>query len=140
MVKLAGDCVVMARYNRSYTGEKRTAKVTVQLTPTERSELKREAAMQGAPNLSIYARELLFRRAATVVAGTRRNPEAADIMRALTLAGRELNANGNNLNQIARHLNTTGDLRDWPELREALGVFRHIADELKSAVSRVLDL
>ena len=52
----------------------------------------------------------------------------------------ELNAIGNNLNQIARHLNTTGELRDWGELREALALFekgeaRHIA-----AVTRVLDL
>ena len=47
---------------------------------------------------------------------------------------------GNNLNQIARHLNTTGDLRDWDELREALVDFQQIAGDLKSAVSRVLDL
>ena len=130
----------MARHKRSYIGEKRTAALRVQLTPSERAELEKDAAGQGAANLSAYARELLFRRSAAVVAGTRRNPEAAGIMRALAQAGRALNAYGNNLNQIARHLNTTGDLRDWSELREALGDFREIADDLKSAVGRVLEL
>ena len=42
---------------------------------------------------------------------------------------RELSAIGNNLNQIARHLNTTGDLRDWAELREAI-------DDAKASDSR----
>jgi Bacterial mobilisation protein (MobC) len=130
----------MARYERTYAGEKRTVKMTLQLTPTERDELDAAATGQGAPTLSAYARELLFRRSAAVVAATRRNPEAKAIMDALTEAAGELNAIGNNLNQIARHLNTTGDLRDWDELREALALFergeaRHIA-----AVERVLAL
>ena len=90
--------------------------------------------------LSAYARELLLRRSAAVVAARRRNPEGKAIMDALNAAAFELNAIGNNLNQIARHLNTTGELRDWGELREALATFekgeaRHIA-----AVTRVLDL
>jgi hypothetical protein len=38
-----------------------------------------------------------------------------------------------NLNQIARHLNTTGDLRDWGELREAMTLH-------KAAIGRVLAL
>lgn len=116
----------MARYERSYNGERRTEGLRVQLTPAERAELETAAQGQGAPNLSTFARELLFRRSAAVVAATRRNPEAASLMR-------ELNACGNNLNQIARHLNMSGDLRDWGELREAL------ADH-KRAVARVLAL
>jgi hypothetical protein len=97
----------------------------VQLTPTERDELEAAATRQGA-SISVYARELLFRRSAAVVAATRRNPEAKALMR-------ELSAIGNNLNQIARHLNTTGDLRDWGELREAMTLH-------KEAISRVLSL
>ena len=116
----------MARYKRSYAGEKRTAALRLQLTPQERGELETAAKDQGAPNLSSYARELLFRRSAAVVAATRRNPEAKALMR-------ELSAIGNNINQIARHLNTTGDLRDWGELREAMTLH-------KAAIGRVLDL
>jgi Bacterial mobilisation protein (MobC) len=129
----------MARYKRTYVGERRSIMLGVQLTPTERGELEKAAEQQGA-SISAYARELLFRRSAAVVAATRRNPEAAAMMRALTAVGRELNASGNNLNQIARHLNTTGDLRNWGELREALADYQHGADLLKVAIGKVLDL
>jgi Bacterial mobilisation protein (MobC) len=115
----------MARYDRAYTGERRTDGLRLQLTPTERDELEAAATEQGA-TLSTYARELLFRRSAAVVAATRRNPEARALMQ-------ELNALGNNLNQIARALNSTGDLRDWGELRQAL-------EWHKQAVAKVLDL
>jgi uncharacterized protein (DUF1778 family) len=115
----------VARYERSYEGERRTAPLRLQLTPSERDELDTAAARQGA-TLSAFTRELLFRRSATVVAGTRRNPEAAALMR-------ELSAIGNNLNQIARQLNTTGALRHDEALDAAL-------DLHKQAISRVLDL
>jgi uncharacterized protein (DUF1778 family) len=115
----------MARYERSYCGERRSAPLHIQLTPSERAELDAAAALQGA-SVSDYSRELLFRRSAAIVAGTRRNPEAA----ALT---RELSALGNNLNQIARHLNTTGELRDAEMLDE-------LSDLIKHALSRVIAL
>ena len=130
----------MARHKRSYAGERRTAGLRVQLTPGEREELQDAAKQQGAPNLSSYAREMLCRRSAAVVAATRRNPEAAALMRDLQLATRQLNGAGNNLNQIARELNTTGDLRDWRELRDALRDYQHGIDMYKLAVGRVLDL
>lgn len=116
----------MARYERSYSGERRTVHLGVQLTPAERAELEKAAEGQGAPSISAYARELIFRRSAAVVAATRRNPEAAAL-------AAELRAVGINLNQIARHLNSTGELRDPDELREAI-------DAHKRAVMRVLAL
>ena len=61
-----------------------------------------------------------------VVAATRRHPEAAALMR-------ELNAIGNNLNQIARHLNSTGELRAYDDLPAVL-------NQHKRAIARVLDL
>src|SRR4051794_38235632 len=94
---LAGEAAGMARYDRAYAGERRTAPLRLQLTPSERASLEAAAAQQGA-SISAYAREQLFRRSAAIVAGTRRNPEAAALMR-------ELSAIGNNLNQIARYLN-----------------------------------
>jgi Bacterial mobilisation protein (MobC) len=116
----------MARYERSYSGPRRTAPLRVQLTPDERAELEKAAEGQGAPNLSTYARELLFRRSAAVVAATKRNPEAKAL-------AAELRAIGINLNQISRHANSTGEIRDHPELREVL-------DLHKQAMIRVLDL
>jgi len=130
----------MPRYERSYSGPRRTAALRLQLTPDERDELEKAAEGQGAPTLSAFARELLFRRSAAVVAATRRNPEAAALMRALELAGRELNAAGNLLNQIARHANSTGELRDPDELREALADYRQGAAKHIAAVERVLAL
>jgi Bacterial mobilisation protein (MobC) len=130
----------MGRYERTYAGEKRTAIVTLKLTPSERDELEAAALGQGAPTLSAYARELLFRRSAAVVAATRRNPEAAALLDELRTTGLGLSNSGNNLNQIARHLNTTGELRDWGELRDALEDFRATAQAVKRASARVLDL
>jgi len=130
----------MARRKRTDTGEKRTAQLGVKVTPSERRALREAAKEQGAPNLSTYARELLFRRSAAVVAATRRNPEADAIMRELRAVGIGLAAPGNNLNQLARQLNTTGDLRDWSELRDTLEAVKEAAQLVKRAVGRVLDL
>jgi hypothetical protein len=113
------------RRRRRRPEELRTAFLGVQLTLAERAVLETAAATEGA-TLSVYARELLFRRHAAVVAATRRHPEAAALMR-------ELNAIGNNLNQIARHLNSTGELRASDDLPAVL-------DQHKRAIVRVLDL
>ena len=115
----------MARLRRDYDGERRTALLTVKLTPAERCALAAGAKLQGA-QVSAYARELLFERHPSVVAGTKRNPEAAALMR-------ELNAIGNNLNQIARHLNTSGEMRAYDDLPGVL-------DLHKQAIAHVLDL
>jgi hypothetical protein len=118
----------MSRYDRAYTGERRTEFVGLHLTPTERAELEDAAARQGAPTLSTYARELLFRRSAAAVAATRRNPEAAALIR-------ELSAIGNNLNQLMRHANSTGELgpAQAAEVDETLLA-------IKAAAARALDL
>jgi mobilization protein NikA len=117
----------MARYNRAYDGELRTAYLGLKLTPSERSELDAAAALQGA-SPSDFAREMLFRRASAVVASTRRHPEAAALVHAL-------NDVGNLLNQIARHLNTTGELRDDdPELLTVA------LDQYKLAIAKVISL
>jgi hypothetical protein len=115
----------MARRARTNSGERCTAFVGMWLTPSQHAELQHAAKLKG-DCISTFARELLFRRAAAVVAATRRNPEAAALMR-------ELNAIGNNLNQIARHLNISGELRAFDDLPAVL-------DEHKRAIARVLDL
>jgi hypothetical protein len=129
----------LARYEKTYTGERRTVHVGFYVTPSEAAELDAGADRRGFSR-SDYARELLFRRAAESVAGTRRNPEAAGIERALDAAAFENNAVGVNLNQIARQLNTTGDLRDWPELRDALRTYRRIGELYEQALARLIAL
>jgi hypothetical protein len=129
----------MARYERSYLGERRTVKRTLQLTPSEDQELQTAARQQGA-TFSDFAREGLLHRAASVVAATRRNPEAEAIINAVEGDGHIQSALGNNMNQIARHLNTSGDLRDWGELREALALHNKMAELRIAALERALAL
>ena len=117
----------MARYRATDTSERRTAKVTVQLAPTERQRLETGASREGKA-LSDYVRQLCLRRGgqAPVVAGTRRNPEAK-------LLADELRAIGNNINQLARIANQTGELRREAELTMVI-------DRLAMTIDRVIRL
>ena len=118
----------MARYDQSYDGERRTASVHVQLTPHERAELEAAAAAKGAASLSAFVRTLCLRRLADVarVAGTSRNPDARRLLY-------ELNAIGNNLNQLTHIANTYRALPAADELRAVTGL-------LKAAMARVMAL
>jgi hypothetical protein len=133
----------MARYERSYTGERRTAFLGVQLTPTERDELEAAADLAGAPSLSEFARELLFRRLGRpgTVAGTRRDPQTAALMQALDGAAYQHGAAGNLLNQLMRHAHTTGELgeRRVAELDELIALFRKATELHIAALDQLLD-
>jgi hypothetical protein len=122
-----GANTAMARYRKSDVGERRTASLRLQLTPSERAELEQGAAAAGT-HLSQYVRELCLRRAATapVVAGTKRNREARGLIYQLTVIG-------NNLNQLARVANTVKAAPQLFELRLTTGL-------LKTAVAHVLEL
>ena len=115
----------MARYERSFTGERRTRLVGIKVSPTERAELE-AAAKEVGSRLSDYVRDLCLGRQAPVVAATRRNPVAKQLIY-------ELNAIGNNLNQLARLANTHDRLPARADLKEALL-------SVKKALARVLDL
>jgi hypothetical protein len=115
----------MGRYAQHDASERRTARLSVKLTPTEQQALAAHAASQGATP-STFARELIFRRSAAVVAATRRNPEAAELLR-------ELSAIGNNLNQLAHRANETRRIASENALLVALDLHRQ-------AIARVLDL
>ncbi len=117
----------MARHKKTYTGERRSVHLGVQLTPSERAALELAAAEAGA-RLSQYVRELCLRRTAegATVGGARRNPEAKRLLF-------ELSAIGNNLNQLARVANTTRHAPQEADLRAAIGT-------LKAAMARVLAL
>ena len=122
-----GEESCMARHRKTYTGERRTVHLGVQLTPSERAELEFAAAESGA-HLSQYVRELCLSRSAepATVGGARRNPDAKRLLH-------ELSAIGNNLNQLARIANTTRQAAQECELRAAIEV-------LKTAMARVLAL
>lgn len=117
----------MGRYEPSYLGERRTSALHVQLTPSERAEFE-AAASAGVASLSAFARFLFFHRLfeAGALAATRRNPDA------YRLAG-ELNAIGNNLNQLTHLAHRTGAIAAEDELRATICL-------LKAAIARVIAL
>ena len=129
----------MARHKKNYAGERHTAGLHVKCTPSQKAELQAAAAQQGA-NVSDFMRELLFRRLGGpgIVAGTRRDPNAMAIIEAMRAAAFEHSANGNNLNQIARHLNSTGDLHNWADLREAVALFAKAENLYIAALERAM--
>jgi Mobilization protein NikA len=117
----------MARYNKTYDGERRTRRRVILLTPTEDQQLE-ESAEKAGTQFSEHVRELCLRRsaAAAIVAGTKRNPQTRDLLR-------ELTAIGNNLNQLTKRAHATGQL----PLRIELD---HTTRLLKEAFRRVLEL
>jgi Bacterial mobilisation protein (MobC) len=118
----------MARYSATDdTGERRTAGLTVQFTPTERQELGVAARHEGAA-VGEYVRQLCLRRGgqAPTVAGVRRNPDAKRL-------ADELRAIGNNLNQQTHLANAVGDVRRVDMLEATI-------DQLKVAISHVIAL
>lgn len=129
----------MARHKKNYAGERRSARLNLKCTPSELAEIDAAAEQQGASR-SDFARELIFRRLGipAIVAGTRRDPAAARIIDAMRAAALEHSANGNNLNQIARHLNTTGDLANWADLRAAVELFAKAENLYIAALEQVL--
>lgn len=117
----------MARYSANDDSERRSKALRAWLTPGEYAGLAASAARVGAP-LSDHVRQLCLRRHGDtpVVAGARRNPEAKQL-------ADELRAIGNNLNQLARVANQTGQVRRETELDRVL-------EDLKRALARVIAL
>ncbi|MBV8591992.1 MAG: plasmid mobilization relaxosome protein MobC [Acetobacteraceae bacterium] len=121
----------MARHKRTDNGERMTAFVGFYVTRPRVRRAQADAARQGA-SISDYARELLLRRSGTpaTVAGARRDPQTIAIVRALDHAAFEASALGNNLNQLARHANTTGELGPMrvAELEDLIELIRKAAE------------
>ena len=115
----------MARYRRSYDGEKRTEYIGFKITPSERAELEKAAAATGA-SLSQHTRELCLCQsaAAQIVTGNRRDPATRALIN-------ELAAVGNNLNQLSRLANTERAAPQLDELKETTA-------QLKAVFSRLL--
>jgi hypothetical protein len=133
----------MARRKKRDDGEQPeqlTVRRTMRLTPSQAAELDAGADKDGVC-WSDLARELMFRRSAARPAGI----GPADILALrndLNSAGRANTANGNLLNQIARHANTTGELgaQRLAELDAALARFNEVNELHKLALHRVFSL
>ena len=117
----------MSRYEQTYDGERRTSGLRVQLTPSERAAIEAAAQNTGASTSEFVRKRCLEGiHAAGRAALVRRSP---DVRRLIF----ELNAIGNNLNQIARIANS---VREPPRP----DVLEGATSLLKAAIARVLDL
>src|SRR5271165_718806 len=115
----------MARYRAEDRGERRTAFVGFQVTPTERVELERRAAKAGR-SLSDFARIVLLSDLKDP-APAEHDPEA---IRSLAF---QLSKIGTNLNQLAKVAN---ERRVLPREAELKGV----ADQIVRTLDKVLTL
>jgi len=106
----------MGRRSPYDESERRTSCVTVMLSPSERAELDKRAAAADS-RMSDYARAALL--------GYQVNVKNPVTERALS----ELWAIGNNLNQIAKYANTTGQVAQ-DELIHALDRWHEIVERL----------
>ena len=117
----------MARYEQSYVGGRRTASVHVQLTPDERAELEAAAAEGGLRPQRLHPNALL-------AAPCGRRPRRWHPPQSRCApAHYELNAIGNNLNQLTRIANTLRAMPAADELRAVTGL-------LKATMARVIAL
>jgi hypothetical protein len=115
----------MARLRRGYTGERRTARFTLQLTPSERRILEELARQRGMVKAELVRSYLpIGRPIANDADWQRADPER------VALVG-ELSRVGNNLNQLTKLAHQSGLLPEENVLRE-------VGAELKAAFKKVM--
>ena len=115
----------MARREKTDAGERRTASIKVQLTPSERTELDSRAAVTGR-SLSDFVRIVLLSDL-KAPAPSARDPQA---IRALTV---EITRVGTNLNQLTHIANERRDLPREKELRE-------VSSRIVATLAKVMEL
>lgn len=115
----------------------RVHRVTVRFTPAEFVPLQKAAAATASGELADYIRRVLFRRK---IEAFYRNRSMDDLIQELSLMRRELNAVGNNFNQITKKVNATAGKKEfyfWVEhaasmqllLQEKIGAIQKITEQ-----------
>ena len=103
----------MARYAREFAGERRTRHFSFQLTPYERSELERQAK-SASLSLADFVRLRTLSQRPNATTPLRLSN---DVARQIAF---ELARVGTNLNQLAKHANTVGEMPARDALAETL--------------------
>ena len=131
----------MARRTKDDTAERRTAAIKVQLTPSERAELDKRAAMTGR-HLSDFVRIVLLSDL-KAPAPTARDPAA---IRALVVAINRVGSNHDQLLKLANQARSLPFERHRKAASEALadafakGEFQDISTAIIAALEKVMQL
>jgi len=91
----------------------KTRKITVRLTPIEYAEIESKFKKTTCRKLSDYIRKQLFNRS---IVRTYRNESLDDFIEETIILRNELNAVGNNINQVVKKLHTLSQiyaLKEW---------------------------
>ena len=121
----------MARHKRDYSGELRSVKVTVPLTPSERAALEQAAKASSARSLSEHARDLCLRR--TSPTSPSPNPSRPSRNDQAAALARELFDIGHNLNQLTKRAHID---QATPQIED----LKATTAQIKAAVARVMAL
>lgn len=93
----------MSSENNNQKDSKRTAWIHIRLTPAEARKINERFRKTAYKDLSTYLRKVILGKPVTVIA---RNRSLDDFIQEMILLKNELSAIGNNLNQIAKKINT----------------------------------
>jgi hypothetical protein len=99
--------------------ERYTRKITIRLKPHEFTQVEAKQKATTCNKLSEYARKMLLGEPVTV---TYRNKGADELLKEMLQLKNELNAIGNNFNQVVHKLHTLDtipEIKAWAKLNEA---------------------
>lgn len=120
--------------------ENRTKWLHIRLTAKEHDKIKSKYAKTTCQKLSDYARKALLDKAVTV---NIRNQSLDDLMTELIALKDELNAIGNNYNQMVKRLhslNHISEIKSWLTLHEAARkILMNKVDEIKLKIYSIND-
>jgi hypothetical protein len=121
--------------------QNRTEHLHVRFTPTEYEKINSGFSKSTCRKLSDYVRKILLEKPIKV---NHRNQSLDDFMAELIILRNELNAIGNNYNQVVKRLHTVEDsteLKSWLLLNEsAKKIMLQKVQEIKSKISSINDV
>jgi hypothetical protein len=124
----------------SEQSNKRTEWLHIRLTVQEQQKIKNKFQKTTCRKLSDFARKVLLDKAVTVNV---RNQSLDDVMAVLILLKDELNAIGNNYNQVVKRLHTLNhisEIKSWLVLHEsARKILLNKVDEIKAKIYSIND-
>ena len=119
----------------------RTKRIICRLTPGEYAKMEKKWKASTCRKLSDYIRRSLFEKP---IVTTYRNSSQDDLMAELTKLRSELNAVGNNFNQVVKKLHTLQQIAEFKSWLIAYEVEKKILqnklDEVRNNIKKILEI